>query len=59
MCYKPTRDERESPGVTGKDVRREHEARRPGPTTRPRGNGKTDRRDMDRGTERLHAVLGQ
>jgi hypothetical protein len=59
MCYKPTRPEHEPRRESKDDDRREHEPRRPRPTTKPRGNGDPDRRDIDRGAERLHAVLGQ
>ena len=58
MCYKPTRIE-DRPQRERKDARHEQEARRRRPSTTPRGNGERDRRDMERGAERLEAVLGR
>ena len=59
MCFRPTQEEREAARAKEERGRREHEARGRQPTTRPRGNGERDRRDLDRSTERLHAVLGR
>jgi hypothetical protein len=59
MCHKPTRTEQDARRSTA-DARREHaEAPRPKPRTWPRGNPEPDRGDLERSTERLHAVLGR
>jgi hypothetical protein len=69
MCYKPNRAEHEAreklearPDDEPRPERepwREHEARRRGPTTRPRGNPEAEWPEVERSSERLHAVLGQ
>ena len=59
MCFRPDQPERDAAREKERRQQREHEARGRQPTTRPRGNGEQDRRDFDRSTERLHAVLGR
>ena len=59
MCFKPTQSERDAALEKERRQQREHEARGRQPTTRPRGNGQEDRRDMERSTEKFHAVLGR
>jgi hypothetical protein len=63
MCHKPTRAEGQAKLKRWAEERRKRE-REPDPRlavrhTSPRGNGDRDQYDLERGIERLEAMLGQ
>jgi hypothetical protein len=58
MCFKtsrPDRDERQE----RRDQRRHAERQRPSDNPRPRGNGEIDHHDVERGVEKLTALVGR
>ena len=61
MCLKQAPSETEATRAEGdRDARVQHDPRRPWRNTRPRGsNGHTDRRDVERGMERLASLVGR
>jgi hypothetical protein len=58
MCFKPTQSEEEALRAK-RNERQAHRPGRPGSTRRPRGNGEMDRRDFERGVEKLTALVGR
>jgi hypothetical protein len=61
MCHKPSRTEGQAKLQRWADERREHGPARPttSDNVRPRGNGDRDEHDLERGIERLEAMLGR
>ena len=59
MCDRPTKAEHEAVRAARENgSRRAPDPRRPWTNTRPRGNAEPDRRDVERGIERLAMLLG-
>jgi hypothetical protein len=60
MCHKPTQSEaRRTRAESRGTSRRGPDPRRPWMNTRPRGNGEVHAVDLERGTEKLAALLGR
>ncbi len=69
MCHSPTKEEttrsearRTAVGSSGEKWRRDSEGERrrdPSGYPMPRGNGETEQGEVDRGVEKLAAVLGR
>ena len=60
MSQKPTQSKTERDRLE-RDLaaRKQPDPVRPGGTTAPRGNGETDDHDLERGLERLSALVGR
>jgi hypothetical protein len=56
MCSKQTESRRDVERVTREA---KSSTTHPGRNTRPRGNQETDRRDLERGLQKLEALLGR
>ena len=60
MCFKQAQSETEvTRAQRERDARERHDPRRPWQNTRPKGNGHADRRDVERGMERLESLVGR
>ena len=61
MCHKPSRAEGQAKLQRWADERRGREPHgsETSQNVRPRGNGDRDERDLERGIERLEAMLGR
>ena len=60
MCHKPTQSKTERDRLE-RDLaaRKQPDPVRTGDNTTPRGNGETDDHDVERGLERLSALVGR
>jgi hypothetical protein len=58
MCFKASRTDREERNER-RDERPDVERQRPSDNPRPKGNGELDQYDLDRGVERLTALVGR
>ncbi len=60
MCFKPTQSETEvTRAERERDADKRPDPRRPWENTHPRGNPEPDHRDVERGLERLSALVGR
>jgi hypothetical protein len=59
MCMKPAKSKTVSRGARQRETRREPDPVRPWLNTRPRGNPQADDHDVERGIERLTALVGR
>jgi hypothetical protein len=59
MSMKPAKSETDGQGQTERDQRRQADPVRPWQNTHPRGNPQRDDHDVERGIERLSALVGR
>jgi hypothetical protein len=59
MCMKPAKSKTDSRGHPERDTRRQATSLPPWQNTRPRGNPAPDDHDVERGIERLSALVGR
>ena len=60
MCHKPTQSKTERDrSQRDLEARKHVDPVHPGENTSPRGNGETDDHDLERGLERLTALVGR
>jgi hypothetical protein len=59
MCTKPSKSKTGTRGETAQDARRQPNPVRPWQNTRPRANPERDDHDIERGLERLTALVGR
>jgi len=59
MCQKPTQSEMDRARLEDEAIRRQPVARGPWENTKPRGNGVLERGDLERGAEKLEALVGR
>jgi hypothetical protein len=59
MCMKPAKSKTDRRGEKAREVRRQPDPIRPWENTRPRGNPEADDHDVERGMERLTALVGR
>jgi hypothetical protein len=59
MCMKPAKSKTDGRGERKREVRRDPDYVPPWQNTRPRGNPERDDHDVERGIERLTAVVGR
>jgi hypothetical protein len=59
MCMKPAKSKTGGQGERQRDERHQADPVRPWQNTRPRGNGERDDHDVERGIERLAALVGR
>jgi hypothetical protein len=59
MCQKPAQSKTDERARRRRDARRQPDPVRPWQNTRPRGNAERDDHDIERGLERLSALVGR
>jgi hypothetical protein len=59
MCMKPAKSKTDSRGARHREARRQPDPVRPWQNTRPPGNPERDDHDVERGIERLTALVGR
>ena len=59
MCMKPAKSKTDIRDEKVREVRRQSDPVRPWQNTRPRGNPQADDHDVERGIERLSALVGR
>jgi hypothetical protein len=59
MCMKPAKSKTDIRDEKVREVRKQPDPVRPWQNTRPRGNPQADDHDVERGIERLEALVGR